>query len=252
MKCIVVGHLTKDILNGRERIGGGAYYSSLALSELCKVTVITKVGPDFPRKWLEGLRERGVDVRTLPSSATTTYKFTYRDGWRELTLLSKGDPFTDEELVGVKGDLIILNPVAGEIAPRQVAFFDNPSLDVQGFIRGFENGRVVLRETDGSFLSAARVVHASVEEFRVLKNISLPEVLLVTNGASEGFAVVRGRKYIIKPYRVDVRDTTGAGDVFLAFFSYLYTRLPFTEALDGALRMTAEFLKGRDDDASIG
>jgi len=52
MNCLVVGHITHDIIvrgsKKIERAGGGAYYSALALSKFCNVVVLTKVGGSFP------------------------------------------------------------------------------------------------------------------------------------------------------------------------------------------------------------
>ncbi|WP_324735861.1 carbohydrate kinase [Thermococcus sp. SY098] len=253
MKCLIVGHLTHDIIlrgNVRiERIGGGVYYSALVLSPFCDVEIITKVGKDFPKEWLRELKERGIRITLLPSRYTTTYELRYLDeNTRILRLLSKADPFRVSEIPTDNWDIILLNPVAneisGEIVKKMRGFI---SIDVQGFVRSFENGKVGLKKTNASFLSNARIVHADVNEFEMLEGIGgkQPEVMLISNGADRGEAVYRGERYHFEPIKMSVAETTGAGDSFLAYFSYFYKRYPFMKALKMTVSFTAFFLKYR-------
>ncbi|ADT83623.1 carbohydrate kinase family protein [Thermococcus barophilus] len=252
MKCLIVGHLTHDIIlrgNVRiERIGGGVYYSALVLSPFCDVEIITKVGKDFPKEWLRELKERGIWITLLPSKYTTTYELRYLDeNTRILRLLSKADSFRVSEIPTDNWDIILLNPVAneisGEIVKKMRGFI---SIDVQGFVRSFENGKVGLKKTNASFLSNAKIVHADVNEFEMLDEIdNKPEVMLISNGADRGEAVYRGERYHFEPIKMSVAETTGAGDSFLAYFSYFYKQYPFMKALKMTVSFTAFFLKYR-------
>ncbi|ALM74725.1 carbohydrate kinase family protein [Thermococcus barophilus] len=252
MKCLIVGHLTHDIIlrgNVRiERIGGGVYYSALVLSPFCDVEIITKVGKDFPKEWLRELKERGIRITLLPSKYTTTYELRYLDeNTRILRLLSKADSFRVSEIPTDNWDIILLNPVAneisGEIVKKMRGFI---SIDVQGFVRSFENGKVGLKKTNASFLSNAKIVHADVNEFEMLDEIdNKPEVMLISNGADRGEAVYRGERYHFEPIKMSVAETTGAGDSFLAYFSYFYKQYPFMKALKMTVSFTAFFLKYR-------
>ncbi|ASI99087.1 PfkB family carbohydrate kinase [Thermococcus celer] len=255
MKCLLVGHLVIDrIIEGSRfetRIGGGAYYSAMALSRFCDVEVLTSVGEDFPGEWLEELRARGIRLRVIPSEESTSYELRYLDSnHRELRLLSRAGDIN--EVPDGRYDMIILNPVAGEIPTDVVGRFKERAAflaaDVQGFIRNTLPGGVKLREVDASFLRGLNVVHSDLAEIDYLRNLEPDdvEVLLVTNGAEPGIAYRKGRAYKFKPPKVNIEESTGAGDVFLASFSYFYSRCPFIQALKKANAFTALFLKRRD------
>ena len=260
MKCLIAGHLTRDIIikgsKIEERIGGGAYYSALALSRFCSPVILTSVGEDFPGEWLKELESHGIEVIKIPSKNTTTYELRYLDGnTRELRLLSRAEAIDD--LPGEKYDAVVLNPVAGEISANLVrecrGRFPFISLDVQGFIREPEIGEVRLKEIDASFLKGVKVVHSDRDEFRYLKMLEPGdvEVLLVSDGVSPGLAYHRGKPYSYRPISVPVSESTGAGDVFLAAFTYFYMTCPFIQALKRANAFTALFLKYRHFDFPV-
>jgi hypothetical protein len=258
MKCLVIGHVVRDIVKkgGKtlERLGGGAYYSALALSRFCDVEILTSFS-ELPQSWLSELESIG-KLRVIPSDKTTTYELTYLDGnRRELRLLERASPI--EKLPARDYDAVIINPVAGEVSPelvrRAVKGFPFVATDVQGFIRSTEPGRISYRPFDGSSFEGLKVLHADVSEFTYLKNLSpgSVEVLLLSNGPEEGKAFLRGREYSFKPLSVEVDESTGAGDVFLGAFTGFYLKCPFIQALKQAVAFTALFLKYRNADFSM-
>ncbi|NJE09496.1 carbohydrate kinase [Thermococcus sp. MAR1] len=255
MKCLLAGHLVIDrIIRGsrfEKRIGGGAYYSAITLANFCDVEVLTSVGEDFPGEWLDELKELGIKLRIIPSNESTSYELRYIDAnRRKLRLLSRAPPIVD--VPGGDYDMVMLNPVTGEIPPESATKFKKLSnflvADVQGFIRAPEVGPVRLREIDASFLRGMRVLHADLTETRYLTNFSPGdvEVLLISKGAEPGFAYLKSRGYRYRPIQMDIEESTGAGDVFLASFSYFYSQCPFIQALKKANAFTALFLKHRD------
>ncbi|MCD6372800.1 MAG: carbohydrate kinase [Thermococcus sp.] len=258
MKCLVLGHLVKDIIvkgsDRRLRIGGGAYYSSLVLSRFCEVEVWTSIGDDFPAEWLDDIRSFGVDLKIFPSRSTTVYELRYTSPDRELFLRSVAEPLRELPRKGY--EMVIMNPVAGEIPPElvkeAVKRFPLVSLDVQGFIRKPLLGKVSQSTLDASFLRSVKVVHADEKEASHLTGFSPGdvEVFLVSRGGEKGTAYFQGRPYEFEPVKADVVDTTGAGDVFLAAFSYFYTSCPFIQSLKRAVAFTALFLERRSVDIS--
>jgi sugar/nucleoside kinase (ribokinase family) len=260
MKCLVVGHLVRDVIvrgsKIESRIGGGAYYSSIALSSFCDVDVLTSVGEDFPESWLEELSKKGLEIHILPSERSTSYQLKYLDSnSRELRLLSVAGEI--RELPKERYDMVILNPVAGEIPTETIEEAKKLSsfvaADVQGFIRSSEPGRLKLRGVNGSIFKDLKVLHADATEIGFVSGLrpESVEVLLVTNGSEDGRAYLRGREYLFRPLRVPIDESTGAGDVFLAAFSYFYHDCPFIQALKRAGAFTALFLKRRDFNFSM-
>ncbi|AMM54599.1 PfkB family carbohydrate kinase [Pyrococcus kukulkanii] len=255
MRFTVIGNFTIDIIGGKRRPGGGAYYSSLVLSKFADVRVLTKVGMDYPREWLKEVEEY-VELIPIEGKSSVVYELIYRGEERVIRVISKGDPFKDHELQEAQGKVII-NPVANEITPEQVSLFKKPSLDVQGFVRELKE-YVSLREIDGWFLSNCKIVHASLEEYQKIINPGMPEILVITNGGNEG-VLIANETIRFRPKKITVRDPTGAGDTFLALLAYGIERFSIEEGLKFALEETAKFLNlglkeylNRDDEASIG
>ncbi|ASJ05091.1 PfkB family carbohydrate kinase [Thermococcus barossii] len=255
MKCLLAGHLVIDrIIKGSRfetRIGGGVYYSAITLANFCDVEVLTSVGEDFPGEWLDELADLGIRLKLLPSENSTSYELRYLDAnRRELRLLSRAAPIRD--VPSGSYDMVMLNPVAGEISPEDASRFKRLSdyiiADVQGFVRVPETGPVRFKNINASFLRGISVLHADLKETRHLRNFNPGdvEVFLVTNGAQPGFAYLRGKRYTYRPVEVDVEESTGAGDVFLASFAHFYSQCPFIQALKRASAFTALFLEHRD------
>ncbi len=257
MKCLVVGHVVRDVIRRgfkiEERLGGGAYYSALALSRFCDVEILTSFS-QLPEEWIDELRSIG-KLTVLPSDETTSYELTYLDSnRRELRLISRASPI--EELPAKKYDAIILNPVANEIPEDIVGEALNRtklvSADLQGFIRSPEKGPVKLVERDGSFLNGVDVLHADVAEFpHVNLDPGSVGVLLLSDGPNPGKAYLHGRPYRFVPLKVEVEESTGAGDVFLGAFTGFYLKCPFVQSLKRAVAFTALFLRYRSVDFDL-
>ncbi len=252
MKCLIVGHVVRDIIKRgphvEERLGGGAYYSALALSKFCDVEILTSFS-DLPEEWIERLCSLG-KLRIVPSQETTTYELNYIDSnTRTLRLLARASPIKGIPMKGY--DVVLLNPVANEIPEELVSEALKRgklvSADLQGFIRSSELGMVKFLEREGSFLKGIHVLHSDVSEFKYVElEPSDVEVLLLSNGPNTGKAYHRSSPYQFLPIPVNTGETTGAGDVFLGSFTGFYLRNTFVESLKRAVAFTTLFLMDRD------
>lgn len=251
MKCLIVGHVVRDIIKRgthvEERLGGGAYYSALALSKFCEVEILTSFS-DLPGEWIERLCSIG-KLRIVPSQETTTYELNYTDSnTRTLRLLARASPI--KSLPKKNYDVVLLNPVANEIPEELVSEALKRgrlvSADLQGFIRSPELGSVKFLRREGSFLRGIHVLHSDFSEF---KHVELEpgdvDVLLLSNGPKPGKAYHCSIPYRFLPVPVSTEETTGAGDVFLGSFTGFYRRNAFVEALKRAVAFTSLFLKDR-------
>ena len=94
-------------------------------------------------------------------------------------------------------------------------------------------------------MEKAFVVHASKEEYSRIRNPGMPDVLAITNGVKEGKIITKDEEITFMPEVVNTQDPTGAGDCFLALLTYGINKYKLQEALNFAIKETAEFLRAR-------
>lgn len=253
---VTVGHLAIDSILLPERqtpfvvLGGAAAYVSLAAKRLdTRVSVISKVGGDFPEAYLWWLQQESIDLSGLvkdKTALTTRFELKYSDLQTERTLLlkSKAPPLTVDDLpISLRADAIHLAPLAGEIsydvAERLKSHADVLSLDPQGLVRSFgETGNVTLKPlVDKRILGLVDILKSSRSEIEAATGLSdvasaieavhkLGVKIVVVTLGGEGVVVsVDGATYKIPACQSEkVVDPTGAGDAFMGGFlaEYVY------------------------------
>ena len=246
-RIAVIGHLSIDeiAIEGEryENMGGAACYAALAARALgADVKIISTIGEDFPKSYLETLRRAGVDlsdVQVMAQGRTTRFEISYLGDKRMMRLLSRAE---DIELKLHHEDLdgIYLGPVAWELdldsIRRLIEEGARVLLDPQGLMRTIdESGFIRLRRLDLR-IPGLWILRISREEAEILANSSkLSEVIdyLGTLGAEvtiltlgrEGALILHSSKIIRVPcYPVKVVDPTGAGDVFGGAFLVEFLR----------------------------
>ncbi len=240
MRAFVVGNPTLDYVITRDgvstRIGGPPYYMGLALKALgLEVVAIGVVGPqerDFVERELEKI---GVEPRLIIGDATAMFELDYRVRPRRSRAVRR----PSRKISGlVEGPLVVLNPVFDEIG--QVEFYaDVSAVDLQGFVRS------------GGEAPAADIVHFSDDDLAIDPR-ELPKynhkwkIAVYTAGSGGAYMAFEGRLYYAPSAGLDVDDTTGSGDVFLAVFSAHVLRSGDPEdALCKASEYTAGYLRRR-------
>jgi len=252
----VAGHLSIDIINLPSRttpfvvLGGAATYASFAAKRLdATVSVISRVGENFPKAYLWWLDQEGIDVssvRRLTKEPTTSFELTYDKNLdkRNLKLKSKGSQLDIEDLPkNFHAKAIHLAPIANEITYEIVEQLklqaDILSLDPQGLIRNFDEAGNVLdnAEVDNRIFSLINIFKSSQDEIFILTGETEikpaikaihdvgVETVIVTLGAKGSVLSVEGAQYQIEacPSQVLV-DPTGAGDVYIGSFLTEYLR----------------------------
>jgi len=249
-----VGHFSIDfiVLPGetrpKRRLGGPPVYTSLSAKMLgATVSVVSKVGWDFPKRYLEWLRRRGIDLLGLKvdhHSQSTSFQIKYYlSGERDMILRSKGPPIYLEDLQGVEAKALHISPIANEVSidsVRKMVGKDSLiSLDPQGLLRHFDScGRVTLHKLDDlSFLSSVGILKASENELKILLGVENAlkalrkardlgvKIAIATIGGRGAFISLNDKIFNIpaaKPRRIV--DPTGAGDVFIGAFLAEYLR----------------------------
>jgi len=231
----IAGHLTIDEVVSKDFshrcMGGVSCYAALAARLLgAEVNVISKIGVDFPKEYLQLLRSAGVNISGVsiePESKSTFFQITYFDDERRLRLLSRAG---DLSIIDLEGDAIYLGPVAWEINLDEIGELakkhERVMLDPQGLMRiTDENGFILLKRLDLKFpkLWSLRI---SKEEARLLAQASGveemlnrlesigAEVLILTLGKDGAIVSHREKRIKVPCFEALEKDPTGAGDVF--------------------------------------
>ncbi len=231
-------------------MGGSVTYVSLVTRRLDEtVSVISKVGGDFPEAYMWWLREEGIDlsgVTKLANEQTTRFELGYTKDLsnRTLRLKSKAPPITADDLPrSLRAKAIHIGPIDGEISYEVIEKLKSCtevlSLDPQGLLRSFDKtGKVTSRASvDKRVFSLINIYKSSLDEIKASTgrsdmNSAIKavhdfgvETVIVTLGAKGAVLSVEKTFYNIPACssRVFV-DPTGAGDVFIGGFLTEYIR----------------------------
>ena len=240
MKVLVAGFLTIDAIQLPVRqitsVGGPPSYAGLVCSRFgYDVTPLTKVGNDFPDEQAVWLARNGISLRAGDRSQTkptTRFRIANSAGERALTLLSRcEDPSASQIPPDTRFNASLVSPIAGEISSALLteisARSDFTFLDPQGFLRSFDGeGRAASRALqDRSILSKVDAVKMDRTEAEALTGKQDPREALqkiasiglrkavVTQGGEASFILDGTRIYEVEVPRVQVVDSTGAGDI---------------------------------------
>lgn len=253
----VVGHFAIDTIRLPSRpkpfvgLGGSVTYVSFATRRLeGTVSVVSKVGGDFPEAYMWLLREEGIDVSgvvKLKKEGTTRFDLEYSKDLseRKLMLESKAAPIAVSNLPrSLQAKAVHIAPIAGEVSYEVVKQLKQNaevvSLDPQGLLRRFDKktGKVSSSSSfDKRLFHLINVYKSSLEEITALTresdiNAAINAIhdygvktVIVTLGAQGAVLSVEKTVYSIPPCssRVYV-DPTGAGDAFMGGFLTEYIR----------------------------
>ena len=251
---VVVGHLAIDSILSPETVvpryvlGGPPTYVSFAASQLnSKVSVISKVGEDFPSNYISWLKTEKVDLsglKIVKGASTTSFFLKYENGKRKLQLKSQAPPIFSEDIpASMTAKAIHVAPIANELSLNIIkklrAATNTLSLDPQGFLREFDKfGNVQLKKWDGSeTLEQVDIYKSSLKEIEIITGVTNlhsameqihnigPKIVLVTKGIMGSTLFFEGRFHDIPSCKSRVTlDPTGAGDTFIGAFLAEYIR----------------------------
>ncbi len=224
---IAIGHLCCDILDGSCMLGGSASYASLTAHRLGRrVGVVTAASDDFP--FMEAFK--GIALRNIASSSTTTFLNSYRDGIREQIVRDVAAPLGPDHVPDdwTRPKIAYLCPVADEVDPAILERFDGALVGIgaQGWLREWDDaGRIGKKrwENAESIVPLADAVIFSEldldEPYAFAESIApLTSIVIVTQAARGAELFLEGRKIHVAAHRIHEIDPTGAGDVFAAAF----------------------------------
>lgn len=245
---VTVGHFAIDtiisskITDPQIALGGPPTYVSVAAAKMgVRVSVISKVGGDFPEKYHVWLQENDVDlsgIKLVSNACTTRYVLEYKNWERRLRLETKAPPILTVDIPdSLRSAVVHVAPIADEISDGVMSKLRKSakvlSLDPQGFVRSFDKkGNVGVKkwrhpEALGQvdvFKSAIREIQAvtGIQEVKpAMKKIIDygPRIVIVTRGMKGSTLLFENQFYNIPVCKSKiVADPTGAGDAYVGGF----------------------------------
>ncbi len=215
-------------------IGGPPCYAGLVCSRFGnKVSVLTRIGPDFPEDQIVWLSRNGITLHPGDRSAkqTTRFKLDVQGAERKLYLLARCDDLTVDQLPDSRFDASLISPIAqeisGELLQEIVRRSDFTFLDPQGFVRSFDAAGLVsiTRPRDPDLFKSVSAIKMDREEANALTGKDEPKEALtklagkgvrkamVTQGSDSCYVLDGNRIHSIPVPKVQIVDTTGAGDI---------------------------------------
>ena len=246
----VIGHFSIDsiILPNRstqvQSLGGAVTYVSIISRRLNqKVSIISKIGDDFPKKYLDALKSEGIDLSLIKKEKkekTNHFEIKYTKDLtkRSLRLKKRASSIKLDDIPkNLSSKIIHLAPIADEIsyevARKLKKHTDYLSLDPQGLVRKVtKNGNVKINlEPKLEILDLVDLFKSSYSE---IKNITGKsnlykaidsihdrgiDIVIVTLGSKGAILSDCGSKHFVPAYKSEVIvDPTGAGDCFIGGF----------------------------------
>jgi len=232
MKLAVYSHCTIDTIQigdaATEQIGGAASYCGISAKKLkFDVEIHTKFGNDFSK---ETLTRNNIElVNALSDKDTTRFKINISGSDRTLSLLNQCAPI---EYSKTNVDGIVISPVYHEISSDVYEKIKNESgfilLDPQGFLRRIDsNQKIILEKTDIDLAKISAIKTSPDELFCLTNEIGVEamknlqkrgvEHVILTNKRDISM-LVKDKIYSITLPNLELRDTTGIGDIFSSTF----------------------------------
>lgn len=240
------GNLTIDrnLISGKQYtgIGGSVYYMAMILKNLAEsVSIFSSYGRDFN---LESISNVNIISNDPTSQKTLIFKNIYQGSTR-IQIVGNFEtanlPLIDDTTIKLikNTDIIIIAPILNNI----------PDAEISKIIRSAVKKTKVLmpqgyfRKTDGKssvkfnswtpttdFIDSFELVIFSDKDLpdadTVALNWSIGKPIVIVTKESQGCSIYqKGLRMDIPAYKIDkISDSTGAGDIFAAAFTYEYVR----------------------------
>jgi sugar/nucleoside kinase (ribokinase family) len=227
---IAVDEVITDAGSFHQLGGPPCFAASLGKTLGFDVKTVTRIGEDFPDEYKPTLDKLGINTTRSHSYPSTRFVLDYRYDSRKMRLPSICEPIKPSDVADA--ERLLLCPIAGEISDQlmQEVIPSFLGLDPQGLLRSVGSDYLVeskkwcnpevLRKLD--LLKTSSSEHHLVtgttnikQSLRILIEYGV-DTAVITDGSNGSF-VMTGSEFIHVPvYPVDVVDSTGAGDVFIA------------------------------------
>ncbi len=243
-----IGHITSDkVVTSNSTMympGGTAYYFSFPFNTLDVSYLLVTALSELDIRYVKDLRNRGIEVKVQHSKNTVCFENIYDENtdYRTQYVSQEADAFTSEILETVAAKIFHLGPLlAGDFSVsliESLAKKGRVSLDVQGYLRRVEDGKVHTADWPEKVEALAHVAILKADEAELRALTGLEDVrsgaelvagwgvkeVVITNGSQGSMIYSNGRFHPIPAFPPKLLvDATGCGDTYMA--GYLYQRI---------------------------
>jgi len=243
-KIIIVGTLAFDTIEtpfGKvERVlGGSAPFASLAAkTKDIECAIISIVGNDFPKKYIDIFKDKGIDVSQVQidkNGKTFFWEGRYHENMKsrdtldtQVNVLEKFNPVLPDNFKEI--DMLVLGNLDPEVQIKVIEqFYKKPDftmLDTMNFWmdNSLESLKKVIKKVDLICINDEEVIQLSgcdnLNEGVVSILTMGPKYIIMKRGEYGASVYSSSNKFTCKSYPVDnVIDPTGAGDSFAGSFA---------------------------------
>ena len=244
MKIVSVGTVAFDAIEtpfGKvERVlGGSAPFASLAAkTKDIECAIISIVGNDFPKKYIDIFKDKGIDVSQVQidkNGKTFFWEGRYHENMKsrdtldtQVNVLEKFNPVLPDNFKEI--DVLVLGNLDPEVQIKVIEqFYKKPDftmLDTMNFWmdNSLESLKKVIKKVDLICINDEEVIQLSgcdnLNEGVVSILTMGPKYIIMKRGEYGASVYSSSNKFTCKSYPVDnVIDPTGAGDSFAGSFA---------------------------------
>jgi len=253
---LVVGHVTRDIFEDRQQLGGSATYAARAAAAFgYRVSLVTASPASSLLKPLQD--DTHITLHRKKCHEFTTFILNYCGDRRELSLVSRAPDLTPEDIpeAARKIPLAYIAPVIGECGRAVIDSLDGMKIVIgaQGWLRQVNDRGVIVPYLlpEANILPDVHVIVFSEEDFPNAELIAgrfsrSVEIVALTRGAKGVTLLSKGEKIDLPASRICKEiDPTGAGDVFGVIFGIeLYAGKDIVSAARTAMWAAARVVEG--------
>ncbi len=246
MKIAVVSHTPIDHIQSNRinttTIGGPTCYSGLTIKSLSHdVSLITKIGTDFEYK--DVLSKKGLIIsdNCISGKPTTRFKIIIDGSERKLFLLARCADITADD-VDVDVDACIISPIINEVSSDVISKVSKLAnfvfVDPQGFVRKVRDDSSCYIDKTIMDFSKLNIDAIKVDREEAFALTGLHSIdALYKLGVKTAIMTINNRTVMLHNQRlceittdaVDIKDSTGAGDIFAGAYTSAFVQTSDTQ-----------------------
>lgn len=269
LKAVAFGEVLWDVFSDQKKIGGAPLNVALRMKSLgAEVTMISSVGNDQDgQEIINWVKNSGLDTDTIMQSedfptglvkvtldkqGSASYEIAYPSAWDKIVLDDKARDSVADADVLIYGSLVGRDEISRNALVELLAMDVYKVFDVNlrkphysyEILEQFMKPADCIKFNDDEIIEIAAALHSpfkSLEEnMQFIAEKTNAASICVTKGKDGALLLWKGKVYNNAGYPVEVADTVGAGDSFLAsLITLLLTGKAPQEALDYACAIGA-------------